>query len=54
MMRGTAIRKPGFLPLLPLPPRMRVSSDCKKIMLIGGNFDFNSGDIADWIKKEIR
>ena len=25
----------------------------KKIMLLGVNFDFHTGNITDWIKKEI-
>ena len=31
---------------------MKYRKDGKKIMLIGVNFDFNSGNITDWIKEE--
>ena len=31
---------------------MKYRKDGKKIMLLGVNFDFNSGNITDWIKEE--
>ena len=33
---------------------MKYRKDGKRIMLIGVNFDFNMGNITDWIKEEYR
>jgi hypothetical protein len=33
---------------------LKYSKESKRIMLIGVNFDFNSGNITGWLKEEYR
>ena len=33
---------------------LKYRKEGKRIMLLGVNFDFNSGNITDWIKEEYR